>query len=100
MAQSKKIKSKSNSAKKNANSDFHFVFDRENYRWLIVGSAIVVFGFILMAGKTDELFVENVFTFNSHLKVTIAPTLVLPGFAVQGYAIMRKPKKRSTDELS
>jgi len=60
----------------------HFIFDRGNYRLLIISIAVVVFGFILMSGKTDIY---------STTKIVIAPLVVLAGFALGFFAIFKKP---------
>lgn len=60
----------------------HFIFDRGNYKLLIISIAVVVFGFILMSGKTDIY---------STTKIVIAPLVVLAGFALGFFAIFKKP---------
>ena len=64
-------------------SDIHFIFDRGNYRLLIISIAVVIFGFILMSGKTDIY---------STTKIVIAPLVVLAGFALGFFAIFKKPE--------
>jgi Protein of unknown function (DUF3098) len=59
------------------------VFDKSNYRWLIIAIAVVAFGFILMAGTTDIY---------SNTKIVIAPIVVLAGFALGFYSILKKPE--------
>jgi hypothetical protein len=60
----------------------HFIFDKGNYRLLIISIAVVAFGFILMAGRTDIY---------STTKIVIAPLVVLAGFAIGFFAIFKKP---------
>jgi hypothetical protein len=60
-----------------------FAFGKENYILMLVGLAIISLGFFLMAGS------EDIF---STTKLTVAPILVLGGFAFEIYAIMRKAK--------
>lgn len=60
----------------------HFIFDKGNYRLLIVSIAVVAFGFILMSGTTDIY---------STTKIVIAPLVVLGGFALGFFAIFKKP---------
>lgn len=70
-----------------------FALPRENYKFLAIGFIIIVFGFILMAGgKADSPneFNEAVFSFR---RITLAPIIVLLGFAFEVWAIMRKPKQ-------
>jgi len=71
-------------AAKPESSQIHFIFDRGNYRLLIISIAVVVFGFILMAGKTDIY---------STTKIVIAPLVILAGFALGFFAIFKKPEK-------
>ncbi|MEO7211206.1 DUF3098 domain-containing protein [Mucilaginibacter sp.] len=59
-----------------------FVFGKENYRWLIISIAVVAFGFVLMSGTTDIY---------STTKIVIAPIVVLAGFGLGFYAILKKP---------
>ncbi|MDA3952634.1 MAG: DUF3098 domain-containing protein [Bacteroidales bacterium] len=68
-----------------------FALGRENYILLIIGFAIIVFGFLLMiGGKADNPneFNEEIFSFR---RITLAPIIVLFGFVFEIYAIMKKP---------
>ncbi|MCF8415446.1 MAG: DUF3098 domain-containing protein [Crocinitomicaceae bacterium] len=73
-----------------------FGFQPENYKILLIGLAINVLGFILMIGgaateandfDSNELF--------SARRITIAPILIVLGYVVILYAIM---KRKSTKE--
>ena len=73
-----------------------FGFQPENYKILLIGLAINVLGFILMIGgaateandfDSNELF--------SARRITIVPILIVLGFVVILYAIM---KRKSTKE--
>ncbi|WP_121245806.1 DUF3098 domain-containing protein [Mucilaginibacter phyllosphaerae] len=59
-----------------------FIFTKDNYRWLIISIAVVAFGFVLMSGTTDIY---------STTKIVIAPIVVLAGFGLGFYAILKKP---------
>jgi hypothetical protein len=61
-----------------------FVFDKSNYRLFIISIAIVVLGFVLMSGTTDIY---------SNTKIVLAPTVVLAGFALGFYAILKPSAK-------
>lgn len=70
-----------------------FLFDKTNYKILVIGLVIVAFGFILMAGGASDdpnVFNEDVF---SPRRIRLAPTLVLAGFGVVIYSILKKPKQ-------
>ncbi len=82
-------------SKKNKAEDkkVEFALGKENYRLLIIGFAIIVFGFILMIGgkaESPDVFNEEVFSFR---RITLAPIIVLFGFIFEIYAIMKKPKE-------
>lgn len=63
-----------------------FVFGKENYLWLIISIAVVTFGFVLMSGTTDIY---------SNTKIVIAPVVVLAGFGLGFYAILKKPSAKA-----
>ncbi len=69
-----------------------FAFGRENYKWVLIGLALIVLGFVLMAGggsDNPEVFSKGIFSFQ---RWTLAPMLVLAGYVVEIYAIMKKPE--------
>lgn len=80
-------------AKKKTDSRKQFAFSKENYKLLIIGVVIIVIGFILMIGgkaESPDQFNPDVFSFR---RITLAPLIVLAGFAFEIYAIMKKPKE-------
>ena len=59
-----------------------------------IGIAFILIGFILMIGggsNDPDVFNEAIFSFR---RITLAPVLVLIGFGVEIYAIMKKPKNK------
>jgi len=66
-----------------SNEPVEFIFDKSNYKFLIISVLIVAFGFVLMSGTTDIY---------SNTKIVIAPIVVLAGFALGFYAILKKPE--------
>lgn len=70
-----------------------FALGRDNYFYLIIGFVIIMIGFLLMkGGKSND---PNVFDGNeifSFRRITLAPLVVLIGFAFEIWAIMKKPK--------
>jgi type IV secretory pathway VirB2 component (pilin) len=58
-----------------------FIFGKTNYTWFIISIAVVALGFVLMAGTTDIY---------STTKIVIAPIVVLTGFGLGFYAILKK----------
>ena len=73
-------------------SKMGFPIPKENYFLLAIGFVIVVIGFLLMIGGNNndpDKFNYEMFSFR---RITLAPIVVLVGFAFSGWAIMRKPK--------
>src|SRR5580704_9415920 len=69
------------------------LFGKENYRWMLVGIALVALGLILMAGgKSPDPNVFNKDEVYSVRRITVAPILILAGFVVEIFAIFRKDK--------
>lgn len=70
-----------------------FLFDKINYKILLIGIAVIAFGFILMSGGGSDdpkVFNEDIFNFR---RIRLAPTLVLIGFGITIYSILKKHKK-------
>jgi hypothetical protein len=76
----------------------HFGFQKENYKILLIGLAINIVGFILMIGGATEdptIFSEE--ELFSSTRITISPMLILLGYIVILYAIMKKPNNTEED---
>ena len=68
-------------------------FDRDNYKWVLIGLAFLLVGFLLMIGggsDNPDVFNNAMFSFR---RLTLSPILILIGFGIQFYAIMKKPKE-------
>ncbi len=79
---------------KTMKEEYGYVLEKKNYILLIVGFLLIVIGFILMSGGgTDD---PNVFSYEiySFRRITLAPILVLLGFAIEMFAIMWIPRKK------
>jgi hypothetical protein len=75
------------------NNKPEFLFDKVNYKILLVGLAVIATGFILMSGGGSEdpnVFNEEIFNFR---RIRLAPTVVLIGFGITIYSILKNPKK-------
>lgn len=69
-----------------------FAFSRENYVLLLIGLALIFVGFLLMIGGGSDdpnVFSYDIFNFQ---RMTLAPILILAGYVVEIFAIMKKPK--------
>ena len=89
MATNQKLKIKN---QKLAN-DVDFAIGKDSFKYIAIGAGILLIGFLLMAGgKSDDpnVFNPEVFSFR---RITLAPIIVVGGFAFIGWAIMKKPKE-------
>ena len=78
---------------------YHFGFNKDNYKWLFIGLGINVLGFLLMIGggaDSPEKFDGDALF--SHTRITLAPILILIGYGVILYSIMKPNKKNSKPE--
>lgn len=74
-------------------------FSKKNYKMLFIGLGINILGYILMiGGAATELDQFDAATLFSDTRITLAPLLIVAGFVVMAYAIMRKPKIESEAE--
>ncbi|MGH2665242.1 DUF3098 domain-containing protein [Flavobacterium sp.] len=70
-----------------------FLFEAVNYKILLIGIAVIAVGFILMSGGGSDnpnVFNDEIFNFR---RIRLAPTVVLIGFGVTIYSILKNPKK-------
>ena len=75
------------------NKEQGFLFEKVNYKILLIGIAVIAVGFILMSGGGSDnpaVFNEDVFSFR---RIRLAPTMVLIGFGITIYSILKNPKK-------
>ena len=79
--------------KKSGEISADLAFGKENYRLLLIGLAFIVAGFVLMIGGGSDdpkVFNEAIFNFQ---RLTLAPLLILTGYVIEIFAIMKKPKE-------
>ena len=84
--------------KKIENDKSDFPLQKENYILLVIGFAIILIGFLLMIGGKAENpneFNPEIFNFR---RITLAPIVVLFGFAFEIWAIMKKPKESEEEQ--
>ena len=74
-------------------------FRKDNYILLLIGMVFIIIGFILMIGGSSGDVDEFNSTVNSgegvysFWRITLSPILIVVGFVVEIYAIMKQPKK-------
>lgn len=78
---------------KNNQNKHEFLFDKINYKILLIGIGVIALGFILMSGGGSDdpnVYSDAIFDFR---RIRLAPTTVLIGFGITVYAILKNPKK-------
>jgi hypothetical protein len=79
-------------AKAAESKSVEFALEKQNYLIVIIGLALIFIGFLLMIGggsKDPNIFNEKIF---SPRRLTLAPILILLGYMIDLYAIMKKPR--------
>jgi|TARA_B110000444_G_scaffold261478_1_gene314002 hypothetical protein len=75
------------------NSKKDFLLKNINYKWLFLSIFTISLGFILMSGgdsNDPNIFNKEIFNFR---RIRIAPSLVLLGFGIAVYSILKNPNK-------
>lgn len=81
--------------KKTHKTSKQFLFERKNYIIMSIGVIVILLGFVLMVGGGSDdplIFNEDIYNFQ---RIRLAPTIVLIGLAIEVYAIMANPIKKS-----
>ena len=67
------------------------LFGKRNYRLMILGLVFITLGFVLMSGGGSDdpnVFNDEIYNFR---RIRLAPFLVVFGFVIEAYAIMKNP---------
>lgn len=92
MAANKEATSTRKSAAAGA-SENRFPFTRENYLIMIAGIVVIIIGYALMVGgrspDPNQFYPDQVYSWR---RITLAPIVIILGFLVEVYAIMKRPK--------
>lgn len=69
------------------------VLSKKNYIILIIGSILIIAGYILMSGEGSTLAAYNPNIF-SGIRIRIAPLLCLLGYLLNVFGILYRPRQR------
>lgn len=69
------------------------VLNKKNYIILIIGSILIIAGYILMSGEGSTLAAYNPDIF-SGTRIRIAPLLCLLGYLLNVFGILYRPRQR------
>lgn len=96
--QRKKDRTKVTAVKQQRVKHEDFTFGRQSYILLVTGLVLIALGFILMAGGGSDdpnVFSEGIFSFR---RMTLAPILILAGYVIEIFAIMKRPSASKPEE--
>ncbi|MDC3109854.1 DUF3098 domain-containing protein [Flavobacteriales bacterium] len=68
------------------------IFGKKNYQLMLLGLIFITLGFFLMSGGGSEdpnIFNDEIYNFR---RIRVAPILVVFGFIIEVYAIMKNPR--------
>ncbi len=69
------------------------LFEKSNYKLMLLGIGVLVIGFLLMAGgKSNDPNIFNPNEVYSFRRITIAPIFIVIGLVIEIVAIFRNPK--------
>lgn len=75
-------------------NNFELPFKKENIRIILIGLVVNIIGYLLMIGGGSEdpnqFDAKELF---SHTRITLAPLLIVTGFVIILWGIMKKAKK-------
>ena len=69
------------------------LFGSINYKIMLFGIFFMVLGFLLMSGGGSDdpnVFSDDIFSFQ---RIRLAPILIVTGYIIQVYAILKSPEK-------
>ena len=72
------------------NNDKNMPLTMRNYILIAIGFVVIVLGFVLMVGGTKATPEEFSYDIFSWRRITLAPILVVAGFAFEIYAILKR----------
>ena len=77
--------------------DRDFAFGKENFIWLGISIVFIIVGFVLMSGGGSHDGVSfNPEIFNKQ-RIVIAPIIIMVGYSLLIFAILKKSKKSSAN---
>lgn len=68
-------------------------FTMKNYITILVGVLLLFVGFMLMSGGGEHTATEFDYSIFSFRRISLAPVVVIAGFVVVGFGIMKRFKR-------
>lgn len=72
------------------------LFNKDNYKLMLVGLVVMTIGFFLMGGgRSSDPNVFDEKAIYSFTRITLAPILIVGGLVIEVFAIMKKSKEET-----
>ena len=71
-------------------NDEQMALSMKNYILLAIGFVVIVLGMVLMCGGSSESPEEFTYAMFSWRRITLAPLLIVGGFAFEIYALLKR----------
>lgn len=84
----KKLKERFNAAQDK--NDAQMPLTMKNYILLLAGAVVIIIGMVLMSGGGSDTPEEFNYAMFSWRRITLAPILIVGGFAFEVYALMKR----------
>ena len=75
--------------------DSVLLFDKTNYILMLIGFVLIMLGFVLMSGGRQDPNVFNTNEIYSFRRITLAPIVIIIGFIVEIFAVLKKPSENA-----
>lgn len=74
-------------------------FTKDSYMWMIIGAVVIALGMLLLSGgRSADASVFDKTEVYSFRRITVAPIVILLGFGIEVFAILKKPKASTKSE--
>ena len=77
--------------------DKDFTFGKDNFIWLGISIVFIIVGFVLMSGGSSPDGVSFNPEIFSKQRIVVAPIIIMIGYILMIYAILKKNNKTSED---
>lgn len=68
-------------------------FTKDNYIWMLIGAVVIAIGMMLLSGgeNVNASIFDKTLVYSTR-RITVAPIVILLGFGIEVFAILKKPR--------
>ena len=71
-----------------------FAVSKSNFKYILAGLLVIILGYVLMVGGGSDdpnIFNDEIFSFR---RIVLSPVIIILGFLIEVYAIMKRPRTK------